>query len=69
MRSTRQFCVTQLTEMAGDDASDRAVENWLRQEVVLAYDGMKADPSRGRSAGEVRTSLATEHEQANKPHP
>jgi antitoxin ParD1/3/4 len=45
-------------------ARDRAVENWLRQEVLPAYDRMKADPSRGRSAAEVRASLAAEHEQA-----
>jgi len=39
-------------------ARDRAVENWLRQEVVPAYDRMKADPSRGRSAADVRTDIA-----------
>jgi len=47
-------------------ARDRAVEDWLRQEVVPAYDRMKADPSRGRSAAEVRAALAAEHEQATK---
>jgi antitoxin ParD1/3/4 len=35
-------------------ARDRAVENWLTQEVVPAYDAMKADPSRGRSVAQVR---------------
>lgn len=42
-------------------ARDRAVENWLRQEVAPAYDRMKADPSRGRAAADVRASLAAEH--------
>lgn len=50
-------------------ARDRAVENWLRQEVVPAYDAMKADPSRGRSAADVRASLAAEHERATKKTP
>jgi antitoxin ParD1/3/4 len=50
-------------------ARDRAVDNWLRQEVVPAYDRMKADPSRGRSAADVRVALAAEHEQATKKTP
>jgi antitoxin ParD1/3/4 len=41
-------------------ARDRAVENWLTQEVVPAYDAMKADPSRGRSVAQVRSALAAE---------
>lgn len=45
-------------------ARDRAVESWLRQEVVPAYDRMKADPSRGRTANEIRAALAAEHAQA-----
>ena len=45
-------------------ARDRAVEDWLRQEVVPAYDRMKAEPSRGRSIDQVRAALAAEHEQA-----
>ena len=47
-------------------ARDKAAENWLRQEVVPAYDAMKADPSRGRSVAEVRASLAAEQKQATK---
>ena len=47
-------------------ARDKAVENWLRQEVAPAYDAMKADPSRGRSVGDVRASLAAEHKRATK---
>lgn len=47
-------------------ARDKAVENWLRQEVAPAYDAMKADPSRGRSVADVRASLAAEHERTTK---
>jgi antitoxin ParD1/3/4 len=47
-------------------ARDKALEHWLRTEVVAAYDGMKADPSRGKSAAQVRASLAEEHERAKK---
>ena len=47
-------------------ARDKAVENWLRQDVAPAYDAMKADPSRGRSVADVRASLAKEHERATK---
>ncbi len=50
-------------------ARDRAVESWLRQEVVLAYDRMKADPLRGRTTAEVRASLAAQHEQVVKKTP
>jgi putative addiction module CopG family antidote len=44
-------------------ARDEAVEHWLQSEVVAAYDALKADPSRGRSAAEVRKSLAALHKQ------
>ena len=47
-------------------ARDRAVENWLMQDVLPAYDAMKADPSRGRSVAEVRAALAAEHERQRK---
>ena len=47
-------------------ARDKAVENWLRQEVAPAYDAMKANPSRGRSVADVRISLAAEHKRATK---
>jgi antitoxin ParD1/3/4 len=50
-------------------ARDRAVEAWLRQEVVPVYDRMKADPLRGRSAADVRASLAAEHERATNKTP
>jgi putative addiction module CopG family antidote len=48
-------------------ARDKAIEQWLRQDVVMAYDAMKADPARGRSAEEVRAALAAEHESVAKP--
>ena len=42
-------------------ARDRAVENWLRQEVVPAYDAMKADPKRGIPAAKVFAELRARH--------
>jgi putative addiction module CopG family antidote len=45
-------------------ARDRAVENWLRQEVAPAYDALKADPARAVSVDKVRAALATEHKKA-----
>jgi len=47
-------------------ARDNAAENWLHQDVAPAYDAMKADPSRGRSIGDVRVSLAAAHERTTK---
>ena len=47
-------------------ARDRATEDWLRQEVVAAYDALKADPSRSRSIADVRKSLSTAHAAATK---
>jgi antitoxin ParD1/3/4 len=43
-------------------ARDRAVENWLRDQVGPAYDALKADPSRAISIDAVRARLAAEHE-------
>jgi len=45
-------------------ARDRAVEDWLRERVVPAYDALKADPSRGVSAAQVRSALSTAHKKA-----
>ena len=45
-------------------ARDRALEEWLRKTVAPAYDALKADPSRARSAKQVRAALAAEHEKA-----
>lgn len=45
-------------------ARDRAVEEWLRERVAPAYDALKADRSRGVSAAQVRSALATAHKKA-----
>jgi putative addiction module CopG family antidote len=45
-------------------ARDRAVENWLLEQVVPAYDAPKADPSRAVSVERVRARLASEHKAA-----
>lgn len=42
-------------------ARDRAVGNWLQQEVAPAYDALKADPHSGVSIKEVRDFLAAKH--------
>ena len=42
-------------------ARDRAVEAWLRNEVVPAYDAFKADPSGGLSVDDLRAALAERH--------
>jgi antitoxin ParD1/3/4 len=47
-------------------AQDRALERWLRTEVVAAYDKLEADPSRALSLDDVRASLAARHERAMK---
>ncbi|MEI7995005.1 MAG: type II toxin-antitoxin system ParD family antitoxin [Methylococcaceae bacterium] len=44
-------------------ARDRAVENWLNEQVGPAYDALKADPSRAVSVDQVRAMLAAEHKQ------
>jgi len=41
---------------------DRVVEEWLRQTVAPAYDAMKANPARARSAHQVRAALASERQ-------
>jgi len=42
-------------------ARDRAVENWLHNQVGPAYDALKADPSRAVTVDQVRARLAAEH--------
>ena len=42
-------------------ARDRAMENWLHQQVGPAYDALKADPSRAVTADQVRMRLTAEH--------
>jgi antitoxin ParD1/3/4 len=45
-------------------ARDRAVENWLNQQVGPAYDALKADSTRAVTADQVRARLAAEHAKA-----
>jgi antitoxin ParD1/3/4 len=45
-------------------ARDRAVEDWLRDKVALAYDALKADPTRAVSVDHVRAALSAEHRKA-----
>jgi len=45
---------------------ERALEDWLREQVAPAYDAMKADPSRAVSAQKVRASLAAAHKSSHK---
>ena len=42
-------------------ARDRAMENWLLQEVGPAYDALKANPARAVAVDKVRAALAAEH--------
>jgi putative addiction module CopG family antidote len=42
-------------------ARDRAVENWLHQQVGPAYDALKTDPTRAITPDQVRARLAAEH--------
>lgn len=45
-------------------ARDRAVDNWLLQEVGPAYDAMKANPTRAVPINLVRSRLAIQHKNA-----
>jgi Arc/MetJ-type ribon-helix-helix transcriptional regulator len=45
-------------------ARDRALERWLLNQVVPAYDALQSDPARTVSVGDVRSSLAAEHAKA-----
>jgi putative addiction module CopG family antidote len=38
-------------------ARDRAMDEWLRRDVVGIYDAMREDPARGRSVDQVRATL------------
>ncbi len=46
-------------------ARDRAMEDWLKNQVGPAFDALKADPSSGVSIGQVRARLADEHKLAS----
>ena len=45
-------------------ARDRAVDNWLQQQVGPAYDALKADPSRAVTVDQVRARLASKQAKA-----
>jgi putative addiction module CopG family antidote len=45
-------------------ARERAVEDWLREQVGPAYDALKADPASAVTAEQVRARLAAEHARA-----
>ena len=45
-------------------ARDRAVDNWLMQEVGPAYDALKANPARAVTVDQLRASIAAEHKKA-----
>ncbi len=47
-------------------ARDRAMEYWLREQVVPARDALKADPSRAVSVQDVRRTLMATHDRATK---
>ncbi|WP_337264611.1 MULTISPECIES: ribbon-helix-helix domain-containing protein [unclassified Serratia (in: enterobacteria)] len=42
-------------------ARDKAVDNWLHDQVGQAYDALQADPSRAITLDAVRARLAAEH--------
>ena len=41
---------------------DRAIESWLQNQGVEAYDALKSDPSRALSVEQVRARLASEYD-------
>lgn len=44
---------------------DKAVEQWLRDQVVPAAQALKVDPSRALSAGQVRQHLSEKRKRAS----
>jgi len=44
-------------------------EHWLRTKIAVAYDALKADPSRGLSLDEVRADLANARRNRNAAAP
>jgi hypothetical protein len=53
----RRLAIRLLESVDPDEAFDKATESWLRTEVVAAYDEIKADPSIGIPAEDVRTEF------------
>lgn len=46
-------------------ARDRAVEDWLRQDVAATYDALQADPSRAVGPDTVKARLTAAHRKAS----
>jgi antitoxin ParD1/3/4 len=46
-------------------ARDRAVDDWLRTDVVSAYDALKADPARAVDVAGIKARLADAHKKAS----
>jgi putative addiction module CopG family antidote len=44
-------------------ARDAAMEKWLREEVVPAYEELRADPARGLTVEQARAELARRRKQ------
>ncbi len=42
-------------------ARDHAMENWLRNQVGIAYDALKVNPARAVTVDQIRASLAEQH--------
>jgi putative addiction module CopG family antidote len=42
-------------------ARDRAIENWLHDQIAPAYDAIKSDPTRAVTAEHIRARLVAEH--------
>lgn len=53
----RRLALRLLDSVDPDEALEQAAESWLRTEVVAAYDAIKADPSRGIPAEDVRAEF------------
>ena len=45
-------------------ARDRAMENWLKNQVGPASDAIQADPTRAVTSDQIRNGLAVEHRKA-----
>lgn len=45
-------------------ARDRAMDNWLLQEVGPAYDALKANPAQAVTVDQLRATLVAAHEKA-----
>jgi len=43
-------------------AREKAVEQWLKNDIVPVYDAMKANPERARSLDDVKAAIAAQHD-------